>query len=198
MHHFVLASSSVGRALRCYRSRHRFEPCLASHSYTLRIGFSGRASVRQARGRRFEFSRPVTREPGALLSGGTQLQDEAGDRKLSSPASSSCHFRAHSSEGERRSYKAEVLGSIPSACTSHATLAQRNRAPVYETGGRRFESFTSRHSSRKRDHVCSRRLAGQDAALSRREHEFESRREHQSVACRTQLGKSSNRQDSGL
>lgn len=28
---FMLASSSIGRALRCYRSRRRFDSCLASH-----------------------------------------------------------------------------------------------------------------------------------------------------------------------
>jgi hypothetical protein len=36
----------------------------------------------------------------------------------------STNTRTHSSAGERRSYKAEVLGSIPSACTINATLAQ--------------------------------------------------------------------------
>jgi hypothetical protein len=41
----LLASSSVGRALRCYRSRHRFESCLASHTISTWASFrrDGRA-----------------------------------------------------------------------------------------------------------------------------------------------------------
>jgi hypothetical protein len=87
----------------------------ATHS-SLRSWLSGRETPQETVGPRFEFAQSFTHTD----------------------------FRAHSSEAERRSYKAEVLGSIPGACTSHATLAQRNRAPVYGTGGRRFESFTSR------------------------------------------------------
>ena len=100
---------------------------------------------------------------------------------------------------ERRSYKAEALGSIPSACTTHATLAQLEqsaglrcrrskvqllhvaphhaalaqwiRVPGFDPGGRRFDSCTPRH--------CSHRLTGQDISLSQRKLGFESRREHQ-------------------
>ena len=62
-----------------------------------------------------------------------------------SPATYNCSRIAQLAE--RRSYKAEVLGSTPSACTTHATLAQWIRVPVCDAGGRRFNSFTSRQIS---------------------------------------------------
>jgi hypothetical protein len=145
----MLASSSVGRALRCYRRRRRFESCLASHFSTWRDG-------REAQG--------------------SGLLNRMGKTVPRGFDSHSLHqMRTHSSAGERRSYKAEVLGSIPSACTTHATLAQldqsaglrsrrskvrllhvaprtssmnhaalaqRNRVPGFDPGGRGFKSCT--------------------------------------------------------
>jgi hypothetical protein len=103
----LLASSSVGRALRCYRSRHRFESCLASHSSLL-----GVIPERWPSGSRHRFAKPTRRRSSHVGSNPTL----------------STNTRTHSSAGERRSYKAEVLGSIPSACTIHAMLAQMEQS----------------------------------------------------------------------
>jgi hypothetical protein len=53
-----------------------------------------------------------------------------GDAAGSSPAWPATFRLGEMAEpaGERRSYKAEVLGSIPSACTTHATLAQLDQS----------------------------------------------------------------------
>lgn len=51
----MLASSSVGRALRCYRSPRRFESCLASHfCITCTHSSAGRAPLLQSRGPWFD------------------------------------------------------------------------------------------------------------------------------------------------
>lgn len=114
---FTLASSSVGRALRCYRSRRRFESCLASeHSHL----------ERWPRGSRRRFAKPQGRRTSRVGSNPT-LSSRC--TRIAQPA-------------ERRPYKAEVLGSIPSACTTHAALAQRIRVPGFDPGGRGFKSCT--------------------------------------------------------
>jgi hypothetical protein len=115
----MLASSSVGRALRCYRRRRRFESCLASHVTTWRVG---RASAR-----------------APLLQSGSPWFNPKCVRH-------SCDVSSAGSE--RRFTKPEVEGSNPSRrathCSSmnHAALAQRIRVPGFDPGGRGFKSCT--------------------------------------------------------
>jgi hypothetical protein len=117
----MLASSSVGRALRCYRRRRRFESCLASH-------------VSTGEGSGLLNRRGKTVRRGFAKIGGTMFDSvswrECAPTTMAGHAQShSLHqMRTHSSAGERRSYKAEVLGSTPSACTTHATLAQLDQS----------------------------------------------------------------------
>ena len=81
-----------------------------------------------------------------------------GDAAGSSPAWPAITERTHSSAGERRFYKAEALGSIPSACTTHATLAQLDQSA----------GLRSRRSKVQLLHVAPHTSSVNHAALAQR------------------------------
>ena len=137
----------------------------------------------------------LLQEPGFLFGSCESDRCPLGCARAQAPASSVCMCAKHVLQTEPA---CSDLGKLAEIACGHsrecmASLAQRSRAPVYETGGRRFESSTRRQFS-----FLSRWTSGEVLCPSSRRGGFGSRTGYQTQACRRALASTGENRPQGL